>query len=106
MGDADDDRFFYVTGATGGVMDDSISKTDSDVTVHAVVSKIQTETLNIVWTTQFGVTHASGVTDKEAASVALGCAQVADKAYLYVAGDVENGAILEGSTQSAGGDDI
>mmetsp|Transcript_8769 Transcript_8769/g.21413 ORF Transcript_8769/g.21413 Transcript_8769/m.21413 type:complete len:1810 (+) Transcript_8769:297-5726(+) len=104
--DVDDDRFFYVTGATGGVMDDSINKADSDVTVHAVVSKIHTETLNIVWTTQFGVTHASGVTDKEAASVALGCSSVPDKGLLYVAGDVENGAILEGATESAGGDDI
>eukprot|EP00531_Pseudo-nitzschia_arenysensis_P009071 CAMPEP_0116153894 /NCGR_PEP_ID=MMETSP0329-20121206/21488_1 /TAXON_ID=697910 /ORGANISM="Pseudo-nitzschia arenysensis, Strain B593" /LENGTH=1785 /DNA_ID=CAMNT_0003650833 /DNA_START=191 /DNA_END=5549 /DNA_ORIENTATION=- len=104
--DIDDDRYFYVTGATGGQMDDSVEKADDDVTVHAVVSKIQASTLNIVWTTQYEVTHASGSTDQEAASVALGCAKVPDKGYLYVAGDVENGAILEGASQSAGGDDI
>jgi len=104
--DVDDDKYFYVTGATGGQMDDSVNKSDSDVTVHAVVSKIHTDTLDIVWTTQYEVTHASGVTDKEAASVALGCAMVPNKGYLYVAGDVENGAILEGATESAGGDDI
>jgi len=104
--DTDDDRYFYVTGATGGQMDDSVNKADDDVTVHAVVSKIQASTLNIVWTTQYEVTHASGATDQEAASVALGCAMVPNKGYLYVAGDVENGAILEGASQSAGGDDI
>lgn len=104
--DTDDDRFFYVTGATGGKMDDSIDKPDSDVTVHAVVSKIQTDTLNIIWTSQYEVAHASGTTAEEAASVALGCAMVPDQGHLYVAGDVENGAILEGATESAGGDDI
>jgi hypothetical protein len=104
--DTDDDRYFYVTGATGGQMDNSVNKADSDVTVHAVVSKIQADTLNIVWTTQYGVTHASGATDEEAASVALGCAMVPNQGYVYVAGDVENGAILEGASQSAGGDDI
>jgi len=104
--DTDDERFFYVTGATGGEMDNSISKQESDVTVHAVVSKIQTDTLNIVWTTQYEVRHASGTTDREAASVALGCATVPGKGRLYVAGDVEDGAILESATESAGGDDI
>lgn len=104
--DTDDERFFYVTGATGGQMDESIKKADDDVTVHAVVSKIQTDTLNIVWTTQYGVKHASGTTTSEAASVALGCAVVPDQGHLYVAGDVENGAILEGATESAGGDDV
>jgi len=104
--DANDEKFFYVTGATGGVLNDSVKKGDADVTVHAVVSKIQTNTLNIIWTTQYEVTHADGSTDKEAASVALGCAVVPDGGHLYVAGDVENGAILEGATESAGGDDI
>jgi len=104
--DDDDERFFFIVGATGGSMDSSVDKSDADVTVHAVVSKIHTDTLNIVWTTQFGVTHASGSTAREAASVALGCSMVAGKNHLYVAGDVENGAILEGQTQSSGGDDI
>ena len=104
--DPDDSRYFYVTGATGGRMDDSVNKSDVDVTVHAVISKIQADTLNIVWSTQYGVTHASGVTDEEAASVALGCAKIPGQDYIYVAGDVENGAILEGAPQSAGGDDI
>jgi len=104
--DRDDERFFYVTGATGGQMDDSIDKSDSDVTVHAVVSKIQTDTLDIIWTTQYEVTHASGSTAEAAASIALGCAMVPDEGHLYIAGDVENGAILEGATESAGGDDI
>ena len=87
-------------------MDNSVDKSDGDLTVHAVVSKIEADTLNIVWSTQYGVTHASGVTDEEAAAVALGCAKVSGQDYIYVAGDVENGAILEGAPQSAGGDDI
>jgi hypothetical protein len=104
--DTDDERFFYVVGATGGEMDSSINRGDSDVTVHAVVSKIQTNTLNIIWTTQYETKHASGVTDEAAASVALGCAMVPDTRHIYVAGDVENGAIIEGETTSAGADDI
>ena len=52
------------------------------------------------------MTHASGSTGKEAAAVALGCAMVPDQNLLYVAGDVENGAVLEGATESAGADDI
>ena len=104
--DTNDKRFFYVVGATGGEMDSSISKSENDATVHAVVSKIQTNTLNIIWSTQYEVTHASGSTGKEAAAVALGCAMVPDQNLLYVAGDVENGAVLEGATESAGADDI
>ena len=67
--DTNDKRFFYVVGATGGEMDSSISKSENDATVHAVVSKIQTNTLNIIWSTQYEVTHASGSTGKEAAAV-------------------------------------
>jgi len=105
--DPDDDRYFYITGATGGQMDDSVNKGKDDLTVHAVVSMIQADTLKIIWTTQFGVTHASGTTNRQAASVALGCAKVRGKGHLYVAGDVENGAILnDAKTESAGGDDI
>jgi len=100
--DLDDGRYFYITGATGGQMDDSVSKPDADGTVHAVVSKIQTDNLDIIWTTQYEVTHASGT----AASAAYGCAAVPGKGQLYVAGDVESGAVLEGSTGSAGGVDI
>eukprot|EP00536_Pseudo-nitzschia_multiseries_P009239 jgi/Psemu1/306379/fgenesh1_kg.253_\ len=87
-------------------MDDSITKAESDLTVHAVVSKIEAKTLNILWTTQYEVTHASGDTNRQAASVALGCAKVIGKGQVYIAGDVENGAILEGAGESAGGDDI
>jgi hypothetical protein len=104
--DPDDGNSFYIVGATGGDMDDSVNKSDSDATVHAVVSKIQTNTLAILWTTQFAVTHSSGSTEKEAASVALGCAVIPGQGRIYVAGNVENGAILEGSTENAGGDDI
>mmetsp|Transcript_7779 Transcript_7779/g.22798 ORF Transcript_7779/g.22798 Transcript_7779/m.22798 type:complete len:1829 (+) Transcript_7779:292-5778(+) len=104
--DPDEDRFFYVTGATGGVMDDSITKAESDLTVHAVLSKIEANTLNILWTTQYQVSHPSGDINRQAASVGLGCAKVTGKGHVYIAGDVENGAILEGSTESAGGDDI
>ena len=104
--DPDDGNSFYIVGATGGEMDDSVIKSDSDATVHAVVSKIQTNTLAILWTTQFAVTHSSGSTEKEAASVALGCAVIPGQGRIYIAGDVENGAILEGFTESAGGDDI
>jgi len=104
--DSDDDNFFYIVGATGDEMDVSVNKSDEDVTVHAIVSKITTDTLEILWTTQFAVTHSSGSTKKEAASVALGCAVIPGQGRIYVAGNVENGAILEGSTESAGGDDI
>lgn len=104
--DPDDDNSFYIVGATGGKMDPSVKKSDDDATVHAVVSKIRTDTLSILWTTQFAVLHSSGSTKKEAASVALGCAVIPGQGRIYVAGDVENGAILEGSIESAGGDDI
>jgi len=104
--DSDDDNFFYIVGATGDEMDVSVNKSDEDVTVHAIVSKITTDTLEILWSTQFAVSDSSGSTKKEAASVALGCAVIPGQGRIYVAGDVENGAILEGSTKSAGGDDI
>merc|ERR1712238_217961 len=104
--DSDDEQFFYIVGATGDAMDVSVQKSDEDVTVHAIVSKITTDTLEVLWTTQFAVRDSSGSTKKEAASVALGCAVIPGQGRLYVAGDVENGAILEGSTNSAGGDDI
>ena len=52
------------------------------------------------------MTHSYGSTEKEAASVALGCAVIPWQGRIYIARDVENGAILEGFTESAGGDDI
>jgi hypothetical protein len=104
--DPDDPKVFYIVGATGGEMDKSVTKSKGDKAVHAVISKINADNLEIIWTAQYGVTHASGKKKEKAASVALGCAVIPGSGRIYVAGNVENGAVLEGADSSAGGDDI
>jgi hypothetical protein len=104
--DPDDEASFYVVGATGGQMDETVTRSKDDLTIHALVSKVRTNDLSVIWTTQFAVTHSSGKVEREVAAVALGCAVIPGQGRIFVAGDVENGAILKGSNAGTGGDDI
>jgi hypothetical protein len=106
--DPDDETMFYIVGATKGSLDKSVARADEDVTVHAVIAKMNLVTLTARWTKQLSVTHASGTDDKPAAAIALGCDVIAKDKLMYVAGVVENGATIdyEMPQSSAGGDDI
>ena len=105
--DPDDPNAFYVVGATQGEMQQSADRTRNDVTVHAVVAKIHVDKLTAIWTKQFSVTHASGSDEQGAAASAFGCDVISGAEAMYVAGTVENGAVMDqGGQKSAGRDDI
>lgn len=105
--DPDDDNYFYVVGATQGKMDSDMERNKKDVTVHAVVAKMHVESLSAVWTKQFSVTHADGTDSLGAATSFFGCDVINGAGFLYVAGNVENGATIDYESQtSAGRDDI
>jgi hypothetical protein len=105
--DPDDSQAFYVVGATQGKMDSSVDRARRDVTVHAVVAKIHVGKLTAIWTKQFSVTHASGSDEEGAAASAFGCDVITGAGAIYIAGTVENGAVMDqGDQKSAGRDDI
>mmetsp|Transcript_15619 Transcript_15619/g.38974 ORF Transcript_15619/g.38974 Transcript_15619/m.38974 type:complete len:1775 (-) Transcript_15619:91-5415(-) len=106
----DSDSFFYVVGATRGALGDGFSKDQSDGVIHPVVAKISVENLDIVWSRQFAITGGGQATDQIAGSTGLGCALVPRKTFMYVAGNVESGAVIQSPTGepqfTAGGEDI
>jgi len=107
--DPKDKDSFYIVGATRGLLDATAEREDSDVTVHAVVAKIRTTTLETFWIKQFAVKHASGKSNKQAAAAALACDVIPGEGLMYVAGNVENGATMDYDGEeftNAGGDDI
>lgn len=105
--DPDDNQAFYVVGATQGKMDKDASRDRKDVTVHAVAAKIHVDKLTAIWVKQFSVTHASGTDEKGAAASAFGCSVIPGTGTMYIAGNVENGAVMDqGNQKSAGRDDI
>ena len=105
--DPDDPNAFYVVGATQGKMEQNADRSRNDVTVHAVVAKIHVDKLTAIWTKQFSVTHASGSDEQGAAASAYGCDVINGAGAMYVAGTVENGAVMDqGDQESAGRDDI
>jgi hypothetical protein len=98
--------FFYVVGATKV----STSKDDQNKVIPWT-AKIETSTLKAVWTREFFL-RSDDKKKKQAASF-YGCAMVSSENHLYVAGTVEDGAVIRFATgsgndkaTSAGGDDI
>jgi len=105
--DPDDEMSFYVVGATQGKIGLDAKRNRNDVTVHAIVAKIQVNKLATTWVKQFPVTHAGGSDTKPAAASALGCDVIPGAGAMYIAGTVENGATIDqGNQKSAGRDDI
>lgn len=105
--DPDDAGVFYIVGATQGKLDRKADRRNNDITVHAMVAKIELDSLSAIWTKQFPVTHADGVDTKQAAASAFGCDVIKGAGAMYIAGVVENGATIDFGTQtSAGRDDI
>jgi len=105
--DPDDTNSFYVVGATQGKIDRDAQRDNKDITVHAVVAKMHVESLTAVWTKQFSVTHADGSDSSAAAASLFGCDVIDGAGFMYVAGNVENGATIDkGNQKSAGRDDI
>ena len=100
--DKTDTDYFYIVGAT---------QQSNKNKVIPWVAKIVTSTLKTVWSKQFYLRYENQK-EKQAASF-YGCAVESSGQFLYVAGTVEDGAVLRYSTgnendkaQSAGGDDI
>lgn len=107
--DPDDDQFFYVVGATSGVIDPNSSRASGDVTYHAVLSKINVKTLEPEWVKQYKVLHQDGTSGSKAAASAFGCEALHNENIVYIAGTVENGATMADASPnrpSAGRDDI
>ncbi|KAL3924675.1 MAG: hypothetical protein SGILL_000900 [Bacillariaceae sp.] len=101
--DPDDATSFYIVAATEG----DVGGSDSTENVDAVVAKIKTDTLEIMWSKQIYVIPAPG--SARATAMALGCDVVRGAGYLYFAGNVEKGAVVENDDdpqQSFGNDDI
>ena len=98
--DPDDTNAFYIVGATEGNLDSSVNKADNSVR-EPVVAKIQTDSLSIVWSKQFGLVQGS--------ATALGCAVVPGTGMIYVGGNLDTGAVIMNPSepqQGLGGDDI
>lgn len=107
--DEDDSSVFYVVGATNGILDTSVDRSASAVTVDAFVAKIDSSTYTPLWTKQFTVLHADGGTSTKAAAYAFGCDMLSTENIVYVAGTVESGATMQDAgsdISSAGRDDI
>jgi hypothetical protein len=100
-----DEAYIYIVGATTGYFD--TTPNSQDVTgVDAYVSKINIVTLETVWIRTF---HASNPNASGTAAYALDCKVTDDGSLVYVAGIVENGAIMEYDVQaqrSNGRDDV
>ncbi|KAL3925155.1 MAG: hypothetical protein SGILL_000597 [Bacillariaceae sp.] len=101
--DPDDSSVFYIVGGTEGDTEGNGSTENID----AIVAKIKTETLEIMWSKQIYVIPSPGSGTADA--YALGCDVVRGTGFIYVAGNVENSAVIENDDdpqQSFGGDDI
>jgi hypothetical protein len=97
---------FYVLGATRNLVGGSPSE-QFNSNVHAFVSKIDLETLDRVWTTQFYVKPPKGIDQGEAS--AFGCSIVPKQGLVCVAGVVQEGATIAYDVKqprSAGSDDL
>jgi hypothetical protein len=102
--DLDDPDSFYIVGATGGTTDGSSTQTSN---IEAIVAKINTIDLTIEWSTQIAAIPAADTEFSNA--LAFGCDVVRGAGYIYIAGNVENGAFVvneDDPQQSFGGDDI
>jgi hypothetical protein len=98
--DPDDPAVFYIVGATEGSIDSSVSRAEGSVR-EPVVAKIQTSSLTIIWSKQFALLQGS--------ADALACAVIPGDGTMYIAGTLENGAVISNPSeaqQSFGGDDI
>jgi hypothetical protein len=101
--DPDDPSVFYIVGATEG----DVGGSDSNENVDAVIAKIKTDTLEIMWSKQIYVSPAP--TGAKATAMTLGCDVIRGAGYMYFAGNVEKGAVIENDDdpqQSFGNDDI
>jgi hypothetical protein len=95
---------FSIVGATGG---NANSSPPQESNIEAPVAKITTLSLDIEWSTQIGAIPAPDVAFSSAS--ALGCDVVRGAGYIYIAGNVEKGAVIvneDDPQQSFGNDDI
>jgi hypothetical protein len=75
--------------------------------IEAFVAKIKTVDLDIEWSTQIGAVPVPG--NESSSALALGCDVVRAAGYIYIAGNVDNGAVIgngDDPHQSFGSDDI
>ena len=90
--------FFYIVGATTGRIDTtgSLQKNHDPFAIDAFVTKFDSSTLEPVWTRQLGTTDSiTSSADSPRKAAAYGCAMVPHDDVLYVAGVVENGAVVD-----------
>ncbi|KAG7361781.1 hypothetical protein IV203_036882 [Nitzschia inconspicua] len=102
--DPDDPESFYLVGATGGSKNGSPTQ---DSNIDAIVAKIRTIDLDIEWSVEIGTIPPPGMEFSTAR--ALGCDVVRGAGYIYIAGNVEKGAVILNENdpqQSFGSDDI
>lgn len=107
--DKNDKNAFYVVGATKGQMDGTTASTSEETipqgSLKAFVMKVQLDTLEAIWTVQWGAVDQTS--DELTFALGLQCLVVDN--VVYVAGTVDKGAsIAEGLSHAAsrGGDDI
>jgi hypothetical protein len=104
--DPNNSNAFYITGATFGSIGTSMSDAEfPDKTLYAFISKIDADSLESVWTLQWGAIRTNS--DLAGAVYALDCAVFDD--IVYVGGVVKDGgSIVHGGEvrPSHGGDDI
>jgi hypothetical protein len=106
--DPDDSSSFYVVGATEGSIDASVDNAANGMSTDAVIAKISTDGLAILWSTQIEVARITSWNHSPTA-MALGCDVIPGKGMMYIAGNVKSGSVIVSSSdpqQSIGGDDI
>jgi len=100
---------FVVGHSNGFVASGQVFNPDDVSMIRAFVLKLSLADMSQpVWTLELGARAAPGTDNDPATTVAraISCAVNHDGTSVYVAGEVENGAIMEHSTQSFGGTDV
>ena len=94
----------YVVGSTRG---DMVPSSVPNTGIDAFLMKLDATTLQTVWTYQLGAKPRSS-SDGPATATGVSCAVTPDGGKVYMAGVVENGAVLDlsGTTSSYGDDDV
>lgn len=99
-----DRQHVYVVGSTKGKMDESVQDPAHAESVEAFLIKLDATSLSTVWAMQLGAMS----TDEATRVRGVSCAETSDGGSVYMAGIIEDGAVLElaNTATSFGGNDI
>lgn len=100
---------YFVVGSTSGTMPNArmYETRQSSGSLSAFVAKVDFESKDIVWTTQFNAKEGAKGVPGDAKAEAFGCHVIPhDDTTIYVGGVVYDGASMSKNLKSAGSDDL